>query len=63
VNFFKTTRLPSTHLELFSQGLKSIKVNSNVFPDQPNHQIWTSLNHSGQLWRVEWGTDSHLQHL
>jgi hypothetical protein len=25
--------------------------------------IWTPLKHSGQVWRLEWGTDSHLQHL
>jgi hypothetical protein len=63
MNFFKMTMPTSTHVELFILGLKSIKVNSNIFPDQPSHQIWTSLNHSGQFWRWEWGTDSHLQHL
>jgi hypothetical protein len=26
-------------LELFSHGLKSMKVNFNIFPDQHNHQI------------------------
>jgi hypothetical protein len=43
--------------------LKSMKVNFNIFPGQHNHQIWTWLNHSGQFWRLEWGIDSHLQHL
>jgi hypothetical protein len=61
--FSKTAMLPFTQLELFSHGLKNMKVNCNIFPGQHNHQIWTSLNHSGQLWRLEWGTDSHLQHL
>jgi hypothetical protein len=47
----------------FSHGLKSMKVNFNIFPCQHNHQIWTLLNHSDMFWRLEWGTDSHLQHL
>jgi hypothetical protein len=47
-------------LELFSHGLKSMKVNFNIFPVQRYHQIWTSLDHSGQLWRVQWGTDFHF---
>jgi hypothetical protein len=32
--------------------LKSMKVNFNVIPVQHNHQIWTSLKHSGQFWRL-----------
>jgi hypothetical protein len=40
-----------------------IKANFSIFPGQHTHQIWTLLNHSGQFWRLEWGTDSHLQHL
>jgi hypothetical protein len=28
-----------TQLELFSHGLKSMKVNSNIFPGQRNHHI------------------------
>jgi hypothetical protein len=40
--------------------LKSMKVNFNIFPDQHNHKIWTTLNHSDQIWRLECGTDSHL---
>jgi hypothetical protein len=47
------SRRQFTQLELFSHGLKSMKVNFNIFPGQHNHQIWTSLNHSGQLWRLE----------
>jgi hypothetical protein len=23
-----------------------------IFPGQHNHQIWISLNHSGQFWRL-----------
>jgi hypothetical protein len=42
--------------------LKSMKVNFNVFRGQQNYWVWTSLNHSDQFWRLEWGTDSHLQH-
>jgi hypothetical protein len=38
-------------------------VNFNIFPGQNNHQIWTSLNHSGQFRRLDWGTDSHVQYL
>jgi hypothetical protein len=52
---------PSTQLELFSHGLKNMKVNLNTFPGHHNGQIWTSLNNSGQFWRLEWGTDLHLQ--
>jgi hypothetical protein len=33
----------------FSHGLKGMKVNFNIFPGQHNHQIWISLNHSGQF--------------
>jgi hypothetical protein len=43
--------------------LKGMKVNFNIFAGQHNHQIWTSLYHSGQFWRLEKGTDSHFQHL
>jgi hypothetical protein len=39
------------------------KVNFGIFLGQHNHQVWTSLNHSVQFWRLEWGTGSHLQHL
>jgi hypothetical protein len=35
----------------------------SIFPDQHNHRIWTPMEHSGQFWRLEWGPDSHLQHL
>jgi hypothetical protein len=52
--------VPFTQLELFSHGLNSMKVNI-IFPGQQNHHIRTSLNHCGQLWRLEWGTDSHFQ--
>jgi hypothetical protein len=37
--------------------LKSMKVNSNIFAGQHNHQIRTSLKNSGKFWRLEWGTD------
>jgi hypothetical protein len=30
---------PFTPLELFSRGLKSMKVNFSIFPGQRNHQI------------------------
>jgi hypothetical protein len=50
-------------LELFSHRLKSMRVNFNIFPGHQNHQISTSMNHSGPLLSLEWGTDSHLQHL
>jgi hypothetical protein len=30
---------PFIQLELFSHGLKSMKVNFNIFPDQHNHKI------------------------
>jgi hypothetical protein len=38
-----------TQLELFSHGLKSIKVNFNIIPCQHSRHILTSLNHSGQF--------------
>jgi hypothetical protein len=38
-------------------------VNLSIFPGQHNHHIWTPLKHSDQIWRPEWKTDSHLQHL
>jgi hypothetical protein len=43
--------------------LKSMKVNFNIFHNLHNHLIWTSLNRSGQFWRLDWGTYSHLQHI
>jgi hypothetical protein len=51
-----------TQLELFSHGLKSMKVNFNIFPGQHNHTS-LSLNYSGQFWRLEWATDFYLQNL
>jgi hypothetical protein len=39
---------PFTQLELFMHGLKSMKANFNIFPDQHTHEIWTSL----PLWSV-----------
>jgi hypothetical protein len=63
VQFSRMTMPPFTQLELFSDGLKSMKVNFNIFPGQHNHQIWASLNHCYQFRRLEWGPDSHLQHL
>jgi hypothetical protein len=45
MQFPKSTIVPFTQLELFNHGLKSTNVNFNIFPDQHNHQIWTSLNH------------------
>jgi hypothetical protein len=47
----KMTVLPLTQLELFSRGLKSMKMNFNIFSGQHNHQTRTSLNHFGQLWK------------
>jgi hypothetical protein len=52
MQFSRTTIPTFTQLELFSHGLKSMKVNFNIFPGQQNHQI-----------SAEWGTYSHLQHL
>jgi hypothetical protein len=63
MQFSKMTMHPFTQLELLSHGLKSMKVNFNIFPGQYNYHVWTSLNHSSQFWRLELGTDSHLQHL
>jgi hypothetical protein len=59
----KKTMPPFTQMELFSHGLKSMKVNFNIFPGQHNYQVWTPLNHSGHFWGQEWGLDSHLQYL
>jgi hypothetical protein len=59
---FQDDNAPFIQLGLFSYGLNSMKVNFSIFPGQHIHQIWTSLYHSGQFWRLEWGTDSHLQH-
>jgi hypothetical protein len=42
--------------------LRSTKMNFKLFPVLHNHQIWNSLNHSGQFWRLIRGTYSHLQH-
>jgi hypothetical protein len=54
--------MPSfTRLELFSHGLKSMKV-SFIFPGQHNRQISILLNNSGLFWWLEWGRDPHLQH-
>jgi hypothetical protein len=39
MQFSKTTVPPPTQLELFSHGLKSMKVNFSIFPDQYNLQI------------------------
>jgi hypothetical protein len=39
---------PFTQLELFSHGLKSMKVNFTIFPGQHNRKISTSL----PLWSV-----------
>jgi hypothetical protein len=53
VQFPKKMMLPFIQLELLSHGLKSMKVNFSIFPGQHNHQISTSLNHSGQFCRLE----------
>jgi hypothetical protein len=50
MRFSKTIVPTFTGLELFSHGLNSMKVNSNIFPGKHNHQILTSLSHSGQFW-------------
>jgi hypothetical protein len=39
VVIYKPTMPPFTQSELFSHGLKSMKVNFNIFPGQHNHQI------------------------
>jgi hypothetical protein len=44
--FSKMTLSPFTQLELLSHGFKSI------LPCQHNHQIWTSLNCSGQFFKA-----------
>jgi hypothetical protein len=61
--FPKMTMPPFTQLELFKHGLKSMKVNFNIFPGQHNH-----LNITELLWSVletEGRTGSHksLPHL
>jgi hypothetical protein len=43
--FSKATVPQFTQLKLFSRGLKSMKVDFDIFSGQQNHQIWTSLNH------------------
>jgi hypothetical protein len=63
MQFSKKIVTPSTRLELFSHALKIMKVNFSIFPGQQSHQIWTLWNHCGQFWRLNWGIDSHLQHL
>jgi hypothetical protein len=40
---FKIIMPPFTQLELFSHGLKSMKVKFSIFPGQHYHQILTSL--------------------
>jgi hypothetical protein len=59
----KDNNVQFTQMGLFSHGLKSMKLNFNIFPGQHNHHSWTSLNYSGKFFRPDWGTDSHLQHL
>jgi hypothetical protein len=49
MQFFKTTVPPLTQLDLFSHGLKSMKVNFNIFHGQLNHQV---LNITEPLWSV-----------
>jgi hypothetical protein len=49
VQFSKKPMPLFTQLEVFSHGLKNVKVNFNIFPGQHSHHIWTSLNHSGQF--------------
>jgi hypothetical protein len=63
MQFSKMTMSPFTHLEQYSHDSKSMKVNLNIFAGKHSQQIWISLNRSGQFWRLEWGTDSHLQYL
>jgi hypothetical protein len=47
--FFKVKMSSFTQLELFSYGLKSIKMDLNIIHGQYNHQSWTTLNHSSVL--------------
>jgi hypothetical protein len=63
IQFSKMTMSPFTQVKLFIHDLKSMKVNFNMFLGQHNHQIWSSLDHFVQFWRLEWGTNSYLQHL
>jgi hypothetical protein len=39
MQFFKMIMSPLTQLKLFSDGLKSMKVNFDIFPGQDNHHI------------------------
>jgi hypothetical protein len=39
VAVFQDDIAPFTENEVFSHGLKSVKVNFNIFPGQHNHQI------------------------
>jgi hypothetical protein len=60
---FSMTTMPPIHESATVHFFKTTKVNFNIFPGQHNHQIWTSLNYFGRFWWLQWGTDSHLQHL
>jgi hypothetical protein len=63
MQFTETIMIPFTQLELFSHSLKIMKRNFSILLGRHNHEAWTSLNHSGQFWRLDWGPVSHLQHL
>jgi hypothetical protein len=43
---FSETVLPCTQLEVFSNGLKSMKVNFSIFPGQHNEPICSVLETS-----------------
>jgi hypothetical protein len=49
MQFSKKTLPTFTQLELISHGLKSIKVNFNIFPGHRSHQILTPLNRRDQF--------------
>ena len=40
MRFFKMTICPYTHPEVFSLGLRSIKMHCSIFPGQHNHQTY-----------------------
>jgi hypothetical protein len=48
MQFFKMTVHPYTHPEVFSLGVRSVKMHFNIFPGQHNRQTEISSNHYGQ---------------
>jgi hypothetical protein len=50
---FSRTKCPHIHTARTVQSwFKNEKVNMFIFSGYHNHKFWTSLNHSGQFWRL-----------